>query len=304
MRRTLSLLPLFFAGCVAAFAPSAPRELFTCGRDKVLLLDLAQRDAQGSPKIIWTWQAAGRADLPAEYRTLFRSTDDCKPIDGGQRVLITSSGGGIALVDRAKDAVLFYGRAVNTHSADVLPGGRIAVAASRDPREHKGDALVLFDVTMPGRELWRTPLPSGHGVVWDEKRAVVWALSDTELRSYRLADWKTSAPKLELGTTIPLPEGGGHDLYPIPGTPLLSVTTTSRCWLFHRDTKTLSPHPSLAEKSSIKSISVHATTGQIAFTQADRPNWWTDTVRFLNPDETFTLRGEQFYKVRWNARAD
>lgn len=288
-----------------AASPAPPsRELITCGRERVHVLDLNVRDAHGAPKILWTWQAAGRTDLPATHHALFRSTDECKPIDGGRRILITSSTGGVALVDREKNAVLFHGRAVNAHSADVLPGGRIAVAASRDPRTNKGDALILFDIARSDHELWRTELKSGHGVVWDEQRQVVWALADHELRSYRLADWKTTTPKLEHVTTLALPENGGHDLYPIPGTPLLSITTATRCWLFDRDQKTFTPHPALADQASIKGISVHPVTRQIVFTQADRPNWWTERVRFLHSEESFTLTGEQFYKVRWNVRTD
>jgi hypothetical protein len=307
MRRSLFSLILSLGSLAPIFAAqpaAAARELITSGRERVHILDLDARDAAGTPKIIWTWQAKGRADLPAEYQPLFRSTDECKAVEGGRRILITSSTGGVALVERKNGAVVFYGRAVNAHSADLLPNGRIAVAASRDPRENKGDSLVLFDVAQPGRELWRTELPSGHGVVWDEKRQVVWALADKDIRSYRLADWKTAAPKLERIAVIPLPEAGGHDLYPVPGTSLMSVTTSSRCWLFDRDQQTITPHPTLGDKAAIKSIAQHPVTGQLAFTEAERPNWWTTRIQFLNPGESCSVPGEQFYKVRWNVAAD
>jgi hypothetical protein len=268
MRRILFLLLPWLISSVPVLSQSISRELIICGRERVHILDLNRRDANGTPKIIWTWQAAGRADLPKDYHPLFRSTDECKPIDGGRRILITSSGGGVALVDREKDAVLFYGRAVNAHSADVLPGGRIAVAASRDPRENKGDALILFDITMPGRELWRTDLPSGHGVVWDEKRAVVWALADQEIRGYRLADWKTPAPKLEKIAVIPLSERGGHELHPVPRTSRLAVSTATKCWLFDRDAK-----PFLPTRSSGKNprSSVSAYTRQPDKSRSSKP---------------------------------
>jgi hypothetical protein len=297
--RHLAVMMTLAARVFAADA-NAASELITCGREKVLILDLSERDAQGTPKIVWSWQAAGRKDLPKEYHALFRSTDECKAVDGGRQILITSSTGGVALVDRAKAAVVFYGRATNAHSADVLPNGRVAVAASRDPKNNQGDALILFDIAQSDRELSRTELPSGHGVVWDEKRRVVWALSDKELRTYQLADWNTTAPKLTRTATITLPENGGHDLYPIPGTPFLSVTTNTRCWLFDRDQRTLIPHPTLAGRAAIKSIAEHPITRQIAFTEAERPNWWTTRIQFLKPEETCSVPGEQFYKVRWN----
>jgi hypothetical protein len=291
------------SGTHGAASDAVTRELIVCGREKVLILDLDSRDSAGSPKIIWSWRAPGRTDLPAEYHPLFRSTDECKPVEGGRRILITSSSGAVALVERAIGAVVFYGRAVNAHSADLLPNGRIAVASSRDPKENKGDALILFDITQSNRELWRTELPSGHGVVWDEKRRVVWVLADRELRSYQLTAWNSATPTLARLATIPLPEGGGHDLYPVPGTAFLSLTTTSRCWLFDRDKQAFSPHPLLAAHASIKSITEHPVTRQIAFTEAERPNWWTTRIQFLHPDETCSVPGEQFYKVRWNVTA-
>ena len=300
----LAFLVLGGSHGVAEQAASITRELIVCGRDEVSIVNLDRRDAAGTPQKIWSWQAAGRADLPTEYHSLFRSTDECKPVAGGTQILITSSGAGVALVDRATKAVLFYGRAVNAHSADLLPNGRVAVAASRDPRGGKGDALVLFDIAKPGRELWRTELRSGHGVVWDAKRHLVWALADHEITSYELMDWNTPAPRLKRVGTFPLPETGGHDLFPVPGTAFLSVTTSTRCWLFDRDAKQMLPHPTLAERPDIKSITTHPLTGQIAYTQADRPNWWTERIRFLNPEETCSVPDEQFYKVRWNARSE
>ncbi|MDO8539466.1 MAG: DUF6528 family protein [Opitutaceae bacterium] len=283
----------------AAGAARANRELVVCGRDEVFILDLDARDAAGAPKKIWSWQAAGRRDLPAEYHGLFRSTDECKPFDGGRRILITSSGGAVALVDREKDSVLFYGRAVNAHSADLLPNGRVAVAASRDPQGTKGDALILFEIASPGRELWRTELPTGHGVVWDESRKILWALADREIRRYQLVDWETTAPRLRLVGGLQLPEGSGHDLYPVPHTSFLSVTTAAHCWLFDRDVNALVPHPALSARSSIKCISQHPITGQLAFVEAERPNWWSLRIQFLHPDQSCSVPDEQFYKVRW-----
>ena len=33
----------------------------------------------------------------------FRSTDECKPVDGGSKILITSSSDGVALVEKAQE---------------------------------------------------------------------------------------------------------------------------------------------------------------------------------------------------------
>lgn len=305
LRRRPFLVFLLAALPALALAAGKPgdggisRQVVTCGRERVHIVDLNTRGNDGAPRILYTWKAAGRADLPAEFQGLFRATDECKPFDGGRRILITASTGGVVLVDREQDRVLFYGRAVNAHSADLLPNGRVAVAASRDPKGGRGDALILFDVAQSDRELWRGELPSGHGVVWDEERQVVWALADREIHQYVRVEWQSAAPRLAEKARFPLPESGGHELSVVPGTPLLAVSTATRCWVFDRDSKAVTPHPSLGDRSSIKCISQHPVTGQIACVQADRPNWWSERIQFLDPAGSLSFGGEQFYKVRW-----
>jgi hypothetical protein len=274
-----------------------PHELIVCGWDEVFILELPEA---GPPHKVWSWRAAERPDLPEEFRGLFGSTDECKPIEEGRKVLITSSGGAFALVDRARDRVLSYGRAANAHSADLLPANRVAVAASHD-RAGKGDRLLLFDLTRPAQELGSEELPWGHGAVWDPQRQRLWALSNEDIRAYRLRQWDTATPRLERVAILPLPEGGGHDLYPLAGTPHLTVTTRQHCWLFDRDTHTFAPHPSLAEHAGVKSISVHPDTRRVVHVQAEGEHWWAERLHFLNPVETIHHAGQHYYKARWNA---
>jgi hypothetical protein len=271
-----------------------------CGWDEVFILDLNERK-QKRPQKIWTWMAEGRKDLPDEFKPLFKTTDECKPFDQGRKILITSSSGGVAYVDRQLDSVLFYGRAANAHSADLLPNDRIAVAASYDS-QGKGDRLVIFDIDLPDQVLWKEKLPWGHGVVWDEKRQLLWALANKDIRVYKLKDWNTDTPSLLRVSIIDLPEGGGHDFYPLPDTSLMFVTTSNHCWLFDRDTKTFFPHPELSQKAHVKSICQHPVTKQIAYIQAEGKNWWAEHIHLLKPEETLYFPEEHFYKARWNIR--
>lgn len=48
----------------------------------------------------------------------------------GEEILITSSGSAVALVSHETGATLFYASVKNAHSADLLPGGFIAVIGS------------------------------------------------------------------------------------------------------------------------------------------------------------------------------
>jgi hypothetical protein len=55
-----------------------------------------------------------------------------------------------------------------------------------------------------------------------------------------------------------------------------------------------------ADQPDIKSMTQHPVTGQIAYTRAERPDWWTRRIRFVSPEDACAIDAEQFYKVRWN----
>lgn len=278
---------------LAGLPVALSRELIVCGWDEVFILDMAVQP----PARVWSWEAAERPELPESMRDKFKTTDECKPVAGG-RILITASSDGVALVERASGKVLFYGTAGGAHSAEMLPGGRIAVAASTGKGRYS-DSLVLFDSRKSGEPLFHTELRSGHGVVWDEKRQVLWALGGSQLRTYALAKWDTEQPELVMTAQYPLPDRGGHDLSPVPGTDLLSLTTLRHSWLFDRTKHVFSPHPRLADFVNVKCITIHPVTKQTVWTQADKGFWWTATLRFLDPEGTLELKGERLYKARW-----
>ena len=250
----------------------------------------------GVPGKTWSWKAVSRTDFPAEYKQLFNTTDECKPFDNGSKILITSSGGAFAYVDRNADRILHYGTGGNPHSADLLPGNRVVIALSVG-----GDQLAVYDlISLNQSPLFSLPFHSAHGVVWDEKRGLLWALGMEVLSSYKLEAWDSNLPKLVLVESFPLPEKEGHDLYSIPHSSYLSVTTGEHCWLFDRDRKTFSPHPDLWSLVNVKAISQHPVTGRTALVRADEGEWWSESIHFLEPTEVVHIPGGHFYKVRWN----
>ena len=294
-----------FAATTAAQPHAGRRELIVCGWDEVFILDLdAKPDAvngttRTNERRVWTWRAQDRSDLPDDFKPLFKTTDECKPDDDGTRILITSSGGGVALVNRADGRVLFHARVMNAHSAELLPNNRVAVVASHDPAG-KGDRLIVFDLAKSNSEISSEELPWGHGVVWDASRNRLWALADKDLRVFELRDWDTRSPGLRRIELIPLPEAMGHNLSIVPGSSALAISTTNHCWLFDRETKTFRRHPELGDAKDVKSLSYHAATGQIAYVQAEGKNWWAERVHFLGPAGMIHIGGEHFYKARWN----
>jgi hypothetical protein len=265
-----------------------------CGWDEVFILEL---DASASSaRKVWSWRAARSPDIPADLHPAFRTTDDCKPVDGGRRILISSSGGAIALVDRETRRTSFHARVTNAHSIEMLPGGRVAAAASVS-NSPTGNRVVVFDAAS-GRELAADELRSGHGVVWDEGRRALWALGGDVLRRYTVGD-DTSSTRLERTFDIALPDGGGHDLAPIPSSPLLFVSTLRHAWHFDRDRLRFSPHETLADAANVKSYAVHPRTGRVVYVQAEGKDWWAERLHFQRPDGTLRLAGERLYKARW-----
>lgn len=283
----LLLLLLTAASALAASDP----ELLVCGWDEVYILRLSRTTA---PRKVFSWTAQYRPELPAAFKDKFRTTDECKAV-AGNRILITASSDGVALVERATGRTTFWGLCANAHSADLLPGERIAVACS--VRETGGNRLAIFDARTPEKEIFSTELYSGHGAVWDARRKLLWALSGRDLRAYELRDWDSSRPSLELAASYPLPGGGGHELSP-DGVSLI-VSGSRETWLFDRNTRKFSPHPRLAGSRDLKSASVHPRTGRLAFTLAEPPNWWTSKIRLANPEGEILRPGERLYKVRW-----
>lgn len=290
---------LFSAGTESANALQGdpnPHELIVCGWDEVYVLDTEAHTLASPPKT-WSWKGKECTTLPETHRSLFGSTDDCKPIDGSRQILISSSASGVALVERDTRQALFYANVKNAHSVEMLPGNRIVAAASTNPQ---GNRVVLFDVSRSDRPLWHDALYSAHGVVWDAKRGILWALGYDQLRAYHLAHWDSDTPSLVRIATYVLPDTGGHDLQAVPNDSSLIVTTHSTVYLFDRDQRMFIPHARLKNKERIKSVSIHPTTGQLAYTQAEGQNWWTERIHFLNPARTIHLPGERIYKVRWS----
>ena len=161
--RGLMAMPLAGHAAVAG-QPARESELIVCGWDEVFILALGEGPAPTHRKV-WSWRAADSPEIATEMRPMFRTTDDCKPIDGGRRILISSSGGAVALIDRQTRRASFVARVTNAHSIEMLPGGRIAAAASVSTAG-SGNRIVIFDAG--GKELAADELRSAHGLVWDE----------------------------------------------------------------------------------------------------------------------------------------
>ena len=296
----LSLLTTPLAMRARALAAAEPArvqqesELILCGWDEVFILALGDGPAPAHRKV-WSWRASDSPEIPADLRPAFRTTDDCKPVNGGGQILISSSSGGVALVDRASKRASFHGRVTNAHSIEMVPGGRIAAAASVSTAA-TGNRLVIFDAAT-GKELASDELRSAHGAVWDDARNLLWALGGDVIRAYTVG--AAGATRLTRAFELALPDEGGHDLAAVPGSPRLFVSTGQHCWYFDRDRREITPHDTLAALPHIKSYAVHPRTGRVVYIQAEGKDWWAEHLHFQRPDGTIRLPGEHLYKSRW-----
>lgn len=288
------VLALAAAGAAPRPAEAAAAErLYACGDDQVR----EYRIDGGRAVEAWRWTAAGATDLPAGYRTtLLAHIDDCKPVDDGHAILVTASTGGVVLIDRASGRVTFRATAPMAHSADVLPGGLIAVALSIDP---DGDRLELYDRARSETPLTHAPLPSGHGAVWDARRKRLFVLSHDLVQAYRIVGTR-AAPALAETARWTLPgRRDGHDLSRRPDGGYM-VTTDDGAWTFDPGTGGFAPVPALNPKLRVKAVDMMG--DRLAWVQAEE-SWWAKGFTIARADGSDPVRmpvtGMHLYKVRW-----
>ncbi|GAB3337960.1 DUF6528 family protein [Larkinella ripae] len=278
---------------LAGFA-QAPKGkgLLVCGDSKVHLVNY-EPGKDSIPEVIWTWDAHEAMDLPTEIRTQkFNTMDDCKAIQNGEQILVSSSGGVIAIVNRRDSKVLFHANVPNAHSIELLPAGLIAAAASTHP---KGNRIMLFDRQQPDKPLFTDSLYSAHGVVWDQKRQRLYALGLTVLREYRLE--KGSLPSLRRVREWTIPGNSGHDLQPTLDGDYLFLTETGGAWQFDLRKHTFSKIPGFADAPHTKSVG-RDRSGQFIYTVPEE-SWWTFHVRFQHPNHALSFPTMKVYKARW-----
>lgn len=287
------LLLFFLRGICAASSDTAVTACQRCivlaeqAEHRIVIADVA------SGKIIWEWKPALCGVLP-EHVKWFNNPSEAKAVHQGKYILMTASGGGVALIRIADKKTVFYGYAGgNTHSAAILPDGNIVSASST------GNYLMLFKADTTGYNAnaytKKIPVAFGHNVVWDAAHKRLWTAAMDSMIVYRY-NYDRTAPDLLRDTGMLLPGTEAHDLYPEYGANNLWLTNTTHVYRFDVDTRQLSPAPVIQD--NIKSVS-SGPAGFPVIVCKPKVSWWTDEVLDAQGKRVFMQAGLKIYKARW-----
>jgi hypothetical protein len=285
----LLLVAIAATGCKAY----NENHLAVCGGKEVKIIDM-QSSLGDNVTEVWSWSVEDQTQgLPAEYAEYLTPLDECKFVDGNKKLLLTSSSSAVVLLDIKSKACEFYARTPMAHSADLLPNNRIAVALSTNK---KGNSLEIYDISQPEKVLWRDSLYSGHGAVWHAERESLYALGYDVLREYKLKDWQSDTPSLELAASWPLPIKSGHDLVKIDAEYMLVSGHEGVRW-FNVESGEFSPFEPLKDTHNVKSVNYSRKLNRLIYTKGE-VSWWTHNIYQQNPDKTITIDSLNIYKVR------
>ncbi|HHV86601.1 MAG TPA: hypothetical protein GXX42_12440 [Petrimonas sp.] len=287
----LFFLLIFLHSCGNSKLKSIPNDaIIVCGDSKVLIVEFPEQ-GDTIPHIAWSWDAQIANDLPFEYRTRkFNSIDDCKSINNGEQLMISSSSGAIAIVNIEDNKVTFIADVPNAHSVEIIPGNKIIAAASTAP---EGNQLMLFDINQPSKLLDTDSLYSAHGLVWDNRRNILFALGYDVLREYKI----NYENKLIVNDEWKIPGISGHDLSISQDGNNLFITEHTGAWIFNIENHSFSKIEQFPDAENIKSINQNKNHLYV-YTVAEE-SWWTYQVKFFNPSGYLSFPNLRVYKARF-----
>lgn len=303
---------LSVASCDTDVTPSVEdkREtLVVCGDNMIYMIDAEKAVDEGfDAAVTWSWDASSAADIVGG--SMIR-LDDCKVVDGGTKILATSSYSWAVLLDIATKQVLWWSKSSkNAHSADLLPGGRIAVACA-NASNGLGNRVQIFDIGSPNEVKSYVELGSAHGVVWNDARQRLYAVGGSTLAVYELTDWDTDTPTLTLENTYDTSGyvTGLHDLTYVNETTLLLAGRKAA--FLNLSTGKFVSLPHFNGSTGLKSVNYDNSKGDCWYTDATDPkhqvdyDWATDTIFHTSDvtgnvvDRTISVpEGFNMYKVR------
>ena len=280
-------------------------ELVFCGDNHVFVINATTAKNSYKESIVWQWDAKSAAKELGLDAKRCDHLDECKFVDNGSKLLLTSSYGWCALLEYATSKMLFHATAVpNAHSAEYIPGGYIAVATSTGSTANH-NKVQLYNSARSEVVLASADLDSGHGVVWDYKRNVLYAAGGNVIKIFKINGLDTSKPSFELVKSIKAPQGGIHDINRVDDNTI--TVAGKRAYLFNVETEKFTEMPLFSGSTALKSLNYNAETGEVWYTDATIPegeeSWSSHKIRYSRnieasaPDRIINVDIDM-YKVR------
>ncbi|MEN0052552.1 MAG: DUF6528 family protein [Mucilaginibacter sp.] len=285
-----------FAMCLLSQYIYAQQALKDCKKCIIMAEQQVQRVAIADidkREIIWDWIPA-KSNIKPEHVKWFTAISDAKPVYDMKYILVTASGGGVALVRIADKKAVFYAYAGgNTHSAEIFPDGNIVSASS------SGHFLTVFkvDTAIAAEQVYskKVPIEFGHNVVWDKEHRVLWTAAMNKLKAFKY-NFNCDKPDIELTETIDLQGTEAHDLFPVYHENKLWLTDTAAIYTFDPATKKIAK--TSFSRHNIKSVS-SGPAGYPILLSEPKEQWWTDAVIDTTGKVIFEKPGLKIYKTRW-----
>ncbi|MFI0737610.1 DUF6528 family protein [Streptomyces sp. NPDC021100] len=255
--------------------------------------------------VLWSWSADGQAGLAdLDPGASWSNPSEAKLRElGGRRYLLATASGGLAAVVGYPGRDVYWAAHTgpgNAHSIDLLPDGNVAVAAST------GGFVRVYAASAGSRATRHAevPLRGAHGVHWDPRTRLLWALGSRELVALRV-EGPADDPGLVVVHRSALPTRDGHDLAPVLGTKgRLWVTTGTAVHQYATGRHRFVDYPLSSRISApgVKSIGDDPATGRILMARPEPGHacvWCTSVLTFHQPDGTKRMVRGAMYKARW-----
>ena len=266
-------------------APVVKNEIFQLPEKAYVLAEQSRRaivirDAE-THRNIWSWDPY-TACVPAAQQGWFVNPSEVKPVFNRRYILMTASGGAVALIRLSDHKLMFYANCgQNPHSAEVLPDGNIVTA------ESKSGEINTFVV-----DTVKATATKKEGV--------------TALFRFKY-DGNRSNPKLINQTTLYTfsNESGGHDLFPVYGEEdKLWLTAASAVYKFDLTgvtdaTTNDSTEPTCEKVYSIADIKSICNGPDGILMLKPTEEWWAEGLVNEKGEELFKMDGAKIYKGRW-----
>ena len=283
--------------------PIVKNELFQLPENAYVLAEQSRRaivirDAK-THNNVWSWDPY-TACVPAAHQAWFGNPSEVKSVFNKRYILMTASGGAVALIRVSDHKLMFYANCgQNPHSAEILPDGNIVTAESRSGEIN---TFVVDTVKVLGTKSNTVKLGNAHNVVWDKKRECIYATATVQAGNTALFCFKYNGdrnnPKLISQQRIYTfdKESGGHDLFPVYGKED-ELWLTAASAVYKLDISTVTPTcTKVYDLSDIKSV-CDGPEGVLMLKPTEE--WWAEGLINEAGEEIFNMKGAKIYKGRW-----